>query len=106
MPTSNRNSSRTRGEAISGFVLGFRRFVLRGAYPFVSSSRHKLSTDHPRNRFRIHREPFVTLYCVAIPAGLLERELFGHEKGAFIARLRRPSGAFRPRTEGLYFWTK
>jgi len=40
---------------------------------------------HTNSRRR--ERPFVKLNCAAIPLGLLESELFGHEKGAFSKRL-------------------
>ena len=39
-------------------------------------------------------KPFVKLNCVAIPEGLLESELFGHEKGAFTGAVSRKIGKF------------
>ncbi len=39
-------------------------------------------------------KPFVKLSCVAIPAGLLESELFGHEKGAFTGATSQKLGKF------------
>lgn len=47
--------------------------------------------------------PFVKVNCAAIPSGLLESELFGHEKGAFTGAVMRKPGRFEVADKGSLF---
>jgi formate hydrogenlyase transcriptional activator len=47
--------------------------------------------------------PMVTLNCAAIPAGLLESELFGHERGAFTGAVTQRLGRFEMANGGTLF---
>jgi len=57
----------------------------------------------------LHREsarrngPFIVVDCGAIPAELLESELFGHDKGAFTGAVRAREGAFQAARGGTIF---
>lgn len=61
----------------------------------IARAVHKLS----------HRNghPFVKLNCAAIPTGLLESELFGHEKGAFTGAIAQRVGRFELASQGTIF---
>jgi PAS domain S-box-containing protein len=56
---------------------------------------HRLSLRNER--------PFITLNCAAIPPGLLESELFGHEKGAFTGAIRLKLGRLELAQGGTLF---
>jgi transcriptional regulator with PAS, ATPase and Fis domain len=47
--------------------------------------------------------PFIKINCAAIPADLLESELFGHEKGAFTGAIKKKLGKFELAHEGPIF---
>jgi len=47
--------------------------------------------------------PFIKVNCAAIPAGLLESELFGHEKGAFTGAYRQKPGQFEYANKGTIY---
>lgn len=48
-------------------------------------------------------KPFVAVNCAAIPEGLLESELFGHEKGAFTGAVSQKKGKFEQADGGTLF---
>jgi formate hydrogenlyase transcriptional activator len=56
---------------------------------------------HEQSRRR--RGPYVKINCSAIPAGLLESELFGHERGAFTGAWNQTTGRFQMADQGTLF---
>jgi formate hydrogenlyase transcriptional activator len=61
----------------------------------IARAIHNLSTRRDR--------PFIKLNCAAIPSGLLESELFGHERGAFTGAIMRKAGRFEVADKGTLF---
>jgi formate hydrogenlyase transcriptional activator len=50
-----------------------------------------------------HANPFIKMNCAAIPTGLLESELFGHERGAFTGAIVQRIGRFELANRGTAF---
>jgi formate hydrogenlyase transcriptional activator len=61
----------------------------------IARAIHNLSSRRGRS--------FVKLNCAAIPLGLLESELFGHEKGAFTGAIAQKTGRFELANKGTLF---
>jgi formate hydrogenlyase transcriptional activator len=61
----------------------------------IARAIHELSPRRNRNLVRVN--------CAAIPAGLLESELFGHERGAFTGAVTRAIGRFELANNGTLF---
>ncbi len=63
----------------------------------------ELVADSIHRHSRRQGKPFIAINCAAIPEGLLESELFGHEKGAFTGASARKPGKFELAHEGTLF---
>jgi formate hydrogenlyase transcriptional activator len=61
----------------------------------IARALHRLSSRHEGN--------FIKLNCAAIPTGLLESELFGHEKGAFTGAISQKIGRLELADKGTLF---
>jgi formate hydrogenlyase transcriptional activator len=61
----------------------------------IARAIHNLSSRRSR--------PFIKVNCAAIPAGLIESELFGHERGAFTGAVNRRIGRFEMADGGTLF---
>jgi len=61
----------------------------------VADALHRLGARRAR--------PFVAINCAAIPEGLLEAELFGHEKGAFTGAIKQTIGKIESANGGTLF---
>ena len=62
---------------------------------------HAIHDASPR-----HHQRFVAVNCAAIPGGLLESELFGHERGAFTGAVSHTVGRFQAADRGTLSLTK
>ena len=54
-------------------------------------------------RSSLNKRPFITVNCAALPTGLVESELFGHERGAFTGAMQRKLGRFQLADGGTIF---
>ena len=66
-----------------------------GKEALIARALHNLSPRSTRT--------FVKINCAAIPTGLLESELFGHEKGAFTGAIAQKIGRFELAHQGTLF---
>src|SRR5438876_129793 len=100
-------------EAIKGFVVevveGPRAAIGRRASDVTVLLEGETGTGKGRAAEAIHQgsarrdQPFLVVDCGAIPANLLESELFGHERGAFTGADRQRIGAFEEASRGTLF---
>jgi len=106
------NSIRRESEMIgSSFGLGRVRKLVQMVAPTDSAVLIQGETGTGKELIArsVHEEsrrssgPFVKLNCAAMPAGLLESELFGHERGAYTGALTQTTGRFQLADRGTLF---
>ncbi|MBL8028049.1 MAG: sigma-54-dependent Fis family transcriptional regulator [Fibrobacteres bacterium] len=85
----------------------FKQIKLAGPKDIVVLIRGKSGTGKELVARALHKESgrtgFTAINCSAIPANLLESELFGHEKGSFTGAYKSRQGLFEEASEGTLF---
>jgi formate hydrogenlyase transcriptional activator len=112
MPSRRLEPSRSESELI-GTSMGMRRALKAVSMVASTDSAVLIQGETGTGKELIARavhdqssrrhEPFVTLNCAAIPSGLLESELFGHERGAYTGALNSAVGRFQLAHQGTLF---
>jgi formate hydrogenlyase transcriptional activator len=112
MPSRRLEPSRSGSELI-GSSLGMRRALKAVSMVAATDSAVLIEGETGTGKELIARavhdqslrrhEPFVTVNCAAIPSGLLESELFGHERGAYTGALNSAVGRFQLAHQGTLF---
>jgi formate hydrogenlyase transcriptional activator len=112
MPIRRLQASRSGSEMI-GSSLGMRRAMKAVSMVAATDSAVLIEGETGTGKELIARavhdqslrrhEPFVTVNCAAIPSGLLESELFGHERGAYTGALNSAVGRFQLAHQGTLF---
>ncbi len=68
-----------------------------------SGTGKEVIAERVHQRSRQAGKPLVAINCGAIPAGLIEAELFGHERGSFTGAVRSNKGVFERAADGTLF---
>ena len=95
-----------RSRVMKEAVVRARRAALRSTSVLIegeSGTGKELFAHAIRNASPRHDKPFIIVNCGAIPDGLVESELFGHEKGAFTGAISQKSGLFEAANGGTIF---
>jgi len=96
---ANSNKMREVFQMISQVCKSSATVLIRGE----SGTGKELAANAIHYNSRRAKQPFVKVNCAALPANLIESELFGHEKGAFTGAIRQKPGKFELANKGTIF---
>ena len=95
-----------RSAAIQSLLNNVRRVAATDASVLIqgeSGTGKELIARAIHSASKRHKNPLIKVNCAALPAGLIESELFGHEKGAFTGAIAKRIGRFELADGGTLF---